>query len=96
MGFHLHANVPIKGVCGSLTGQAIGEFILTDRDVKMKKRGNIYSTNEGNAMYFEPAVTEYLQKKKFPKVNIVIGYNIATYFPTDKTLGMFPPCTVCL
>lgn len=48
--------------------QAIGEFILVDRDVKMKKRGKIYSLNEGYAKHFDPAVTEYLQKKKFPEV----------------------------
>lgn len=48
--------------------QAIGEFILVDRDVKIKKKGNIYSLNEGYAKYFDPAVTEYLQKKKFPEV----------------------------
>ena len=73
-------------MCGFLTGQAIGEFILTDKDVKMKNRGNIYSTNEGNAMYFEPAVTEYLQKKKFPKVNNVVGYNMYDIFPHSLCL----------
>lgn len=39
-----------------------------DRDVKIKKKGNIYSLNEGYAKYFDPAVTEYLKKKKFPEV----------------------------
>lgn len=39
-----------------------------DRDVKIKKRGKIYSLNEGYAKHFDPAVTEYLQKKKFPEV----------------------------
>lgn len=48
--------------------QAIGEFILVDRDVKIKKKGNIYSLNEGYAKHFDPAVTEYLQRKKFPQV----------------------------
>lgn len=48
--------------------QSIGEFILVNHDVKINKRGKIYSLNEGYAMHFEPAVTEYLQKKKFPQV----------------------------
>lgn len=48
--------------------QAIGEFILVDRDVKIKKKGKIYSLNEGYAQQFYPDVTEYLQKKKFPEV----------------------------
>ncbi|OXB80112.1 UNVERIFIED_CONTAM: hypothetical protein H355_006944 [Colinus virginianus] len=47
--------------------RAIGEFILVDRDVKIKKKGNIYSLNEGYAKYFDSAVTEYLKKKKFPE-----------------------------
>lgn len=51
--------------------QAIGEFILTDRNVKIKKKGKIYSINEGYAKYFEPAVTEYLRHKKYPEVGSV-------------------------
>lgn len=54
--------------CSVSAHQAIGEFILVDRDVKIKKRGKIYSLNEGYAKHFDPAVTEYLEKKKFPKV----------------------------
>ncbi|XP_051278982.1 fructose-1,6-bisphosphatase 1 [Dicentrarchus labrax] len=56
-----------NGVNCFMLDPAIGEFILVDRDVKIKKRGKIYSLNEGYAMHFEPAVTEYLQKKKFPQ-----------------------------
>ena len=41
--------------------------------MKIKKRGKIFSLNEGYAMHFEPAVTEYLQKKKFPKVRLMSG-----------------------
>lgn len=48
--------------------QAIGEFILTDRNVKIKKKGKIYSINEGYAKYFEPAVNEYIKHKKYPEV----------------------------
>lgn len=36
--------------------------------MKIKKKGNIYSLNEGYAKYFDPAITEYLKKKKFPEV----------------------------
>jgi fructose-1,6-bisphosphatase I len=31
---------------------SIGEFIITNYDVKIPKRGKIYSTNEGNAKYW--------------------------------------------
>ncbi|KAM9464627.1 fructose-1,6-bisphosphatase 1-like isoform 1-T1 [Salvelinus alpinus] len=56
-----------QGVNCFMLDPAIGEFILVDRDLKIKPKGNIYSLNEGYAKYFDPAVTEYLQKKKFPE-----------------------------
>ncbi|NXK64415.1 F16P1 bisphosphatase, partial [Sylvietta virens] len=55
------------GVNCFMLDPAIGEFILVEKDVKIKKKGNIYSLNEGYAKYFDPAVTEYLKKKKFPE-----------------------------
>lgn len=55
------------GVNGFMLDPAIGEFILVDRDMKIKKKGNLYSINEGYAKYFDAAVTEYLKKKKFPE-----------------------------
>ncbi|XP_044302326.1 fructose-1,6-bisphosphatase 1 [Varanus komodoensis] len=55
------------GVNCFMLDPAIGEFILVNRDVKIKKKGKIYSINEGYATYFDPAVTEYLKKKKFPE-----------------------------
>ncbi|XP_041599763.1 fructose-1,6-bisphosphatase 1 isoform X2 [Vulpes lagopus] len=59
----------VNGVNCFMLDPAIGEFILVDRDVKIKKKGNIYSLNEGYAREFEPAVTEYIQRKKFPPDN---------------------------
>uniref|UniRef100_A0A665V9I5 Fructose-1,6-bisphosphatase 1 n=1 Tax=Echeneis naucrates TaxID=173247 RepID=A0A665V9I5_ECHNA len=56
-----------QGVNCFMLDPAIGEFILVDRDVKIKKRGKIYSLNEGYAQHFYPDVTEYLQKKKYPE-----------------------------
>ncbi|XP_059397906.1 fructose-1,6-bisphosphatase isozyme 2-like [Carassius carassius] len=58
------------GVNFFMLDPAIGEFILTDRNVKIKKKGNIYSINEGYAKYFEPAVNDYLNHKKFPEDGI--------------------------
>lgn len=40
-----------------------------EKDVKIKKKGKIYSLNEGYAKYFDAATTEYVQKKKFPEVS---------------------------
>ncbi|XP_054358252.1 fructose-1,6-bisphosphatase 1 isoform X2 [Pongo pygmaeus] len=57
------------GVNCFMLDPAIGEFILVDKDVKIKKKGKIYSLNEGYAKDFDPAVTEYIQRKKFPPDN---------------------------
>ncbi|XP_019721572.1 fructose-1,6-bisphosphatase isozyme 2 [Hippocampus comes] len=46
---------------------AIGEFILTERNVRIKPRGKIYSLNEGYAKYFQPAVNHYIDRKKNPE-----------------------------
>ncbi|XP_047448805.1 fructose-1,6-bisphosphatase 1a [Mugil cephalus] len=56
-----------NGVNCFMLDPAIGEFILVDRDVRIKKRGKIYSLNEGYSKHFNPADTEYVQMKKFPK-----------------------------
>ncbi|XP_057688770.1 fructose-1,6-bisphosphatase 1-like [Corythoichthys intestinalis] len=55
------------GVNCFMLDPAIGEFILTERNVRIKKKGKIYSLNEGYSKYFEPAVIEYLSNKKFPQ-----------------------------
>ncbi|RVE67741.1 hypothetical protein OJAV_G00084620 [Oryzias javanicus] len=46
---------------------AIGEFILIERNVKIKPRGKIYSLNEGYAKFFHPSINEYLRHKKNPE-----------------------------
>ncbi|MEQ2282132.1 hypothetical protein AMECASPLE_037333, partial [Ameca splendens] len=47
---------------------AIGEFILIERNVRIKQKGKIYSLNEGYAKYFHPSINEYLKHKKHPEV----------------------------
>ncbi|XP_012974784.1 fructose-1,6-bisphosphatase 1 [Mesocricetus auratus] len=58
-----------SGVNCFMLDPAIGEFILVDKDVKIKKKGSIYSLNEGYAKDFDPAIAEYVQRKKFPQGN---------------------------
>ncbi|XP_063051634.1 fructose-1,6-bisphosphatase isozyme 2-like isoform X2 [Engraulis encrasicolus] len=55
------------GVNFFMLDPAVGEFILTERNVKIKKKGKTYSLNEGYAKYFDAGLTEYLHKKKFPE-----------------------------
>jgi len=65
--------------------------------VKIKKKGNIYSLNEGYAKYFDPAVTEYLKKKKFPEVKDPVSKKLSddrqcSQFPTLRSITV--SCTV--
>ncbi|XP_006753743.1 PREDICTED: fructose-1,6-bisphosphatase isozyme 2 [Myotis davidii] len=53
-----------QGVDLFMLDPALGEFVLVEKEVKIKKKGNIYSLNEGYAKYFDAATTEYVQKKK--------------------------------
>ncbi|KPP66082.1 hypothetical protein Z043_115456, partial [Scleropages formosus] len=55
------------GVNFFMLDPAVGEFILTERNVKIKKKGKIFSINEGYAKYFDPAVNEYIKHKKYPE-----------------------------
>ena len=54
------------GVNGFMLDPSIGEFILTDPQMTVKSRGNIYSINEGYESKWDPAVREYVQQKKYP------------------------------
>uniref|UniRef100_A0A5F9CLJ6 Fructose-1,6-bisphosphatase 1 n=1 Tax=Oryctolagus cuniculus TaxID=9986 RepID=A0A5F9CLJ6_RABIT len=56
-----------SGVNCFMLDPALGEFVLVEKDVKIKKKGKIFSLNEGYAKYFDAATTEYVQKKKFPE-----------------------------
>eukprot|EP00070_Physeter_catodon_P010035 XP_007121938.1 fructose-1,6-bisphosphatase 1 isoform X2 [Physeter catodon] len=68
-----------NGVNCFMLDPAIGEFILVDRDVKIKKKGSIYSLNEGYSKDFHPAVMEYVQRKKFPPLRLLYECNPMAY-----------------
>ncbi|XP_050401096.1 fructose-1,6-bisphosphatase 1 [Patella vulgata] len=55
---------------GSVNGftldPSIGEFLLTEKDIKIKPRGKIYSLNEGYEQYWDEPTREYVKSKKFP------------------------------
>ncbi|CAO2596395.1 Fructose-1,6-bisphosphatase isozyme 2 [Lemmus lemmus] len=55
------------GVNCFMLDPALGEFVLVEKDIRIKKKGKIFSLNEGYAKYFDAATTEYVQKKKFPE-----------------------------
>lgn len=55
-----------NGVNGFTLDPSIGEFILTDANMRIPARGKIFSINEGYAKYWDESVTEYVRQCKFP------------------------------
>lgn len=72
-GYALYGNATMvvlttgKGVNGFTLDPSIGEFILTDPDIKINPRGKIFSINEGYTCYWDEVVTKYIQQCKFPE-----------------------------
>jgi fructose-1,6-bisphosphatase I len=62
-----------SGVNGFMLDPAIGEFILTDPNMQIKKRGKIYSINEGYEGQWDDAVKEYVRSKKYPSSGKAYG-----------------------
>ncbi|QCE08106.1 fructose-1 [Vigna unguiculata] len=56
-----------RGVNGFTLDPSLGEFILTHPDIKVPKKGKIYSVNEGNAKNWDGPTTKYVENCKFPK-----------------------------
>ena len=54
------------GVNGFTLDPSVGEFVLTDPDMKVPKRGKIFSINEGYTQYWDEDVKEYVRQCKFP------------------------------
>ncbi|XP_038683194.1 fructose-1,6-bisphosphatase, cytosolic-like [Tripterygium wilfordii] len=55
-----------SGVNGFTLDPSIGEFILTHPDIKIPKKGKIYSVNEGNAKNWDEPTAKYVENCKFP------------------------------
>ncbi|KAK7491842.1 hypothetical protein BaRGS_00016861 [Batillaria attramentaria] len=55
-----------EGVHGFTYDPAIGEFLLTERNIQIKPRGKLYSLNEGYEKYWDEPTKEYVRSKKFP------------------------------
>jgi len=84
-------NGPVNGF---MLDPSIGEFILTDPEMKVKPRGNIYSINEGYEGQWDEAVKEYVRSKKNPKSGKAygaryVGSMVADVHRTLKYGGIF-------
>ena len=49
------------GVHGFTLDPSIGEFLLSHEDLRIPKRGKIYSVNEGNYRYWDDGVKKYIK-----------------------------------
>ncbi|KAF1882443.1 hypothetical protein Lal_00039091 [Lupinus albus] len=56
-----------NGVNGFTLDPSLGEFILTHPNIKVPRKGKIYSVNEGNAKNWDEPTTKYVENCKFPK-----------------------------
>jgi fructose-1,6-bisphosphatase I len=56
-----------SGVNGFMLDPSIGEFVLTEANMKIKPRGKIYSINEGYTSLWDEETKEYINSKKYPK-----------------------------
>lgn len=50
-----------NGVHGFTLDPSFGEFILSHKNMRIPKKGNLYSTNEGNYLYWHPGIKKYLK-----------------------------------
>eukprot|EP01135_Chromosphaera_perkinsii_P009404 Nk52_evm80s1737 gene=Nk52_evmTU80s1737 len=55
-----------QGVHGYTLDPSLGEFILTHENIRVPRKGKIYSINEGNYQYWDKATVEYVESKKNP------------------------------
>ncbi|XP_008785825.1 fructose-1,6-bisphosphatase, cytosolic-like [Phoenix dactylifera] len=56
-----------SGVNGFTLDPSLGEFILTHPNIKIPKKGKIYSVNEGNAKNWDGPTAKFVEKCKFPE-----------------------------
>lgn len=84
-----------KGVNGFMYDPALGEFILTDPNMTIPKRGKIYSINEGYTAEWSKGLTDYVHSKKYPPQGKkaygarYVGSMVADVHRTIKYGGIF-------
>ncbi|KAF5298287.1 hypothetical protein FQR65_LT09798 [Abscondita terminalis] len=81
-------------VNGFMLDPSIGEFILSDKNMRIPARGKIYSINEGYTYDWDPAIKEYVESKKNHKNGKpygarYVGSMVADVHRTIKYGGIF-------
>lgn len=85
---------PGSGVNSFTYDPAIGEFILTDANMRIPEQGNIYSINEGYAAQWESGISKYVESRKNPPSGKAygaryVGSMVADVHRTIKYGGIF-------
>ncbi|XP_050669928.1 fructose-1,6-bisphosphatase 1 isoform X2 [Leptidea sinapis] len=83
-----------RGVNGFMYDPSIGEFILTDPNMRVPEKGKIYSINEGYASEWSPGLKKYIEEKKNPSKGKAygaryVGSMVADVHRTIKYGGIF-------
>lgn len=83
-----------NGVNGFMLDPSVGEFILTEPNMTVPKKGKIYSLNEGYQYIWDDAIKEYVQAKKDPSKGKpygarYVGSMVADVHRTIKYGGIF-------
>lgn len=80
-----------NGVHGFTLDQSIGTFLLSNENIRIPSRGNIYSINEGNARYWYPGTRRYIDKLKNGKnvTSRYIGSLVADFHRNLMKGGIF-------
>ncbi|VDN02560.1 unnamed protein product [Thelazia callipaeda] len=56
-----------RGVNGFTLDPSVGEFMLTHQNIRIPKKGKIYSINEGNEANWSKGIQEYVRTRKYPE-----------------------------
>jgi fructose-1,6-bisphosphatase I len=82
-----------NGVHGFTLDPTLGEFLLSHDNIRMPKRGSIYSANEGNYHTWSPGVQQYVNSLKEPQrqpyKGRYVGTLVADFHRTLLTGGIF-------
>ncbi len=85
-----------RGVNGFTLDPSIGEFCLSHPDMKVPRKGNIYSVNEGNYVHFPEGVKQYIKycqvedaASKRPYSSRYIGSLVADFHRNMLKGGIF-------
>lgn len=85
-----------NGVHGFTLDPSIGEFVLTDENIRMPNHGSIFSVNEGYSAYWSKGVGEFVQllkeenkERRTPYTARYVGSLIADYDRNLRKGGIF-------